>query len=170
MVVPFEKVFGDTSELRVIQFLLPMSDYEFNISDLARGSGVSRQALNSVVRKLLKWHVLKIVGKRSNANYYALDKDSGFIQALEDLDNCIIEQMLGQETLTKIAIYSLNRHIEIHPVDELSQYPAKGWSSVGPEESWSRLHLEDRPKAVSFEKSSDIKKRDVCAGGVYAAA
>jgi hypothetical protein len=44
---PFEKIFGDTSELRVIQFLLPMNGLEFNISDIARGADVSRQALNN---------------------------------------------------------------------------------------------------------------------------
>jgi DNA-binding Lrp family transcriptional regulator len=169
VVVPFEKVFGDTSELRVIQFLLPMKDYEFNISDLARGSGVSRQALNSVVRKLLKWHVLKVVSKRSNANYYAFDKDSGFLGAFEDLNNYIIEQMLGEETLTKIAIYSVERHIKIQPVEELSQYHARGWLSESPD-SWSRLHLEDRPKPISFEKSLEVKKENVYAGGAYAAA
>ena len=170
MVVPFEKIFGDTSELRVIQFLMPMKDYEFNISDLARGSGVSRQVLNSVVRKLLKWHVLKIVSKHSNANYYALDKDSGFLGAFEDLNNCIIEQMLGEETLTKIATYSLERQIKIHPVEELSQCYVKGWGSESPEESWSCLHLEDRLKVVSFEKSPEVKKANVYAGGVHAAA
>lgn len=170
MVVPFEKVFGDTSELRLIQFLLPMKDYEFNISDLARGSGVSRQALNNVVRKLLKWHVLKVVSKHSNANYYAFDKDSGFLRAFEDLDNSIIEQMLGEETLSKIAIYSVERHVKIQPVEELSQCPAKGWFSESPDESWSRLHLEDRLKVVSFEKSSEIKKENMYGGGVYAAA
>lgn len=169
MVVPFEKIFGDTSELRVIQFLLPMKDYEFNISDLARGSGVSRQALNSVVRKLLKWRVLKVVSKRSNANYYAFDKDSGFLGAFEDLDNYIIEQMLGEETLTKMAIYSVERHIKIQPVDELSQYQARGWLSESTD-SWSRLHLEDRPKPISFEKSVEAKKENAYVGGAYAAA
>ncbi|MCX6676974.1 MAG: hypothetical protein NTU95_03395 [Methanothrix sp.] len=169
MVVPFEKVFGDTSELRVIQFLLPMKDYEFNISDLARGSGVSRQALNSVVRKLLKWHVLKVVSKRSNANYYAFDKDSGFLGAFEDLNNYVIEQMLGEETLAKMAIYSVERHIKIQPVEGLSQYQAKGWLSESPD-SWSRLHLEDRPKPISFEKSVEVKIENVHTGGAYAAA
>ncbi|MHB8117908.1 MAG: hypothetical protein ACYDHX_04150 [Methanothrix sp.] len=169
MVVPFEKVFGDTSELRVIQFLLPMRDYEFNISDLARGSGVSRQALNSVVRKLLKWRVLTVVSKRSNANYYAFDKDSGFLGAFEDLNNYIIEQMLGEETLTKIAIYSVERHIKIQPVEGLPQYQAKGWLSESPD-SWSRLHLEDRQKPISFEKSVEVKTENVHTGGAYAAA
>ena len=102
MSAPFEKIFGDTSEQRVIQFLLPMNGLEFNISDMALGADVSRQALNNVVKKLLKWNVLKITGKHGNANYYALNENSGFIEAFEDLNNRIIEQMLGEETLVQL--------------------------------------------------------------------
>ena len=107
MSLPFEKIFGDTSELRVIQFLLPMNGLEFNISDIARGADVSRQALNNAVKKLLKWNVLKITSKHGNANYYALNENSGFIEAFENMNNCIIEQMLGEETLAEIADYSI---------------------------------------------------------------
>jgi len=117
---PFEKVFGDTSELRVIQFLLPMNGLEFNISDIARGADVSRQALNNVVKKLLKWNVLKITSKHGNANYYALNGNSGFIEAFENLNNRIIEQMLGEETLAEIADYSIERCIQIQPVEDSS--------------------------------------------------
>jgi DNA-binding transcriptional regulator GbsR (MarR family) len=117
---PFEKIFGDTSELRVIQFLLPMNGLEFNISEMARGADVSRQALNNVVKKLLKWNVLKITSKHGNANYYALNENSGFIEAFGDLNNCIIEQMLGEETLAEIADYSPECCIQIQPVDDSS--------------------------------------------------
>lgn len=120
MSAPFEKIFGDTSELRVIQFLLPMNGLEFNISDIARGADVSRQALNNVVKKLLKWNVLKITSKHGNANYYALNENSGFIEAFENLNNRIIEQMLGEETLAEIADYSIEPCIQIQPVEDSS--------------------------------------------------
>jgi DNA-binding transcriptional regulator GbsR (MarR family) len=117
---PFEKIFGDTSELRVIQFLLPMNGLEFNISDMARGADISRQALNNVIKKLLKWKVLKITSKHGNANYYALNENSGFIEAFESLNNRIIEQMLGEETLDEITDYSLERCIQIQQVEDSS--------------------------------------------------
>jgi hypothetical protein len=102
---PFEGVFGDTSELKVVQFLLPLSDLEFNISEISRSVGVSRQTLEPVIKKLTKWNVLKVVSRHGNARYYAMNKDSGFIEALENLNNCIIEQMLGEETLLQIEQY-----------------------------------------------------------------
>jgi hypothetical protein len=98
MVAPFEGLFGDTSELRTIQFLLPVSGLRFNISELARETRISRQTMMRVVAKLTKWNVLKIAGRHGGANYYALNQDSGFIKAFEDLDNLIIEQMQGEES------------------------------------------------------------------------
>jgi hypothetical protein len=102
---PFEGVFGNTSELKVIQFLLPLSDLEFNISEIARSVGVSRQTLEPVIKKLTRWNVLKVVSRHGNARYYAMNKDSGFIEAFENLNNRIIEQMLGEETLSQIERY-----------------------------------------------------------------
>jgi len=112
MRAPFEGVFGNSSELRVIQFMLPYKGSHFNISELARGTGITRPTLAYVVRKLAKWNVLKVLGKHGNANYYALNEDSGFVEVFENLDNRIIEQMLGEEELARIANYSLE-HIEI---------------------------------------------------------
>ena len=104
---PFEGLFGDGSELRLIQFMLPSKGLEFNISELARGTGVTRQTLVHVVKKLVNWNVLKIASKHGNANYYALNEDSGYVEAFESLNNCIIEQILGTEELARIADYSM---------------------------------------------------------------
>ncbi len=106
MVAPFEGLFGDTSELRTIQFLLPVSGLRFNISELARETRISRQTMIRVVAKLTKWNILKIAGRHGGANYYALNQDSGFIKAFEDLDNLIIEQMESEESRIKMAAAS----------------------------------------------------------------
>jgi hypothetical protein len=106
MAAPFEGVFGDTSELRTIQFLLPVRDLKFNISELARETRISRQTMMRVVAKLKKWSILKIAGRYGGVNYYTLNESSGFIKALEDLDNCIIGQMLGETDTPEMAVTS----------------------------------------------------------------
>jgi len=123
MTAPFEGVFGDTSELRVIQFLLPLKSLEFNISELARGTGISRQTMVSVMRKLAKWNVLKLTSTHGNANYYAINEDSGFVEAFESLNNCIVEQILGEEELASIANYG-HEFAQI-PISESPQIPTK---------------------------------------------
>lgn len=130
MHAPFSGVFGNSNELKVIQFLMPLKNMEFNISEIARGTGVSRQTLGPFIKKLAKWNVLRITSKHGDANYYAMDEDSGFIGAFENLNNRIIEQMLDEETLVEIAKQALERHVQIQPTEPLS---IKGWSA---EENW----------------------------------
>ena len=136
---PFEGVFGNNSELKVIQFLLPLSDLEFNISELARNVGVSRQTLEPVIKKLAKWNVLKVVSRHGNARYFAMNKDSGFVEAFENLNNCIIEQMLGEETLSQIEQYYQAHAPPVVPlctemkslyVTDNPGYPEKNWMRI----------------------------------------
>jgi DNA-binding transcriptional regulator GbsR (MarR family) len=94
---PFEKIFGYTSELRVIESLLPNKNRDFNITELAEESDISRQAAIPVVKKFLQWNLLKIDSKRGNANYYKVNEDSDFIKAFREINNSIITQMLGEE-------------------------------------------------------------------------
>ncbi len=103
MAEPFEKIFGDTSELRVIESLLPNKNRDFNITEIAEESDISRQAAIPVVKKLLQWNLLKIDSKRGNANYYKVNEDSDFIKAFREINNSIITCILGEELLSRPA-------------------------------------------------------------------
>ena len=98
MAEPFEKIFGDTSELRVIESLLPYRYRDFNITDIAEESDISRQAAIPVVKKLLQWNLLKIDSKRGNVYYYKVNEDSDFIKAFREI-NSIITRILGEKEL-----------------------------------------------------------------------
>jgi hypothetical protein len=163
---PFEGVFGDTSELKVIQFLLPLSDLEFNISEIARSIGVSRQTLEPVIKKLTKWNVLKVVSKHGNARYYAMNKNSGFIEAFENLNNCIIEQMLGEGTLSQIEQYCQEHSPTIIPirteinslyVTDNPDFPEKNWMQFNSANiSWVKMAPEQLNVMHSKSKRGEI--------------
>jgi hypothetical protein len=144
MPAPFEGLLGNSNELKVIQFMLPIKILEFNISEIARGTGVSRQTLEPVIKKLAKWNLLKIASKHGNANYYKLNESSGFIEVFENLNNHIIEQMLSGDELTQIADYLLERCIQTQPIELPSQSRVDGWAAGGIEEGWSHLNREGR--------------------------
>jgi hypothetical protein len=116
MSAPFEGLFGNSCELRLVQFLLPLRDLEYNISEMAREIGMSRQAVEPVVKKFVKWGVLKTTNKHGNAYYYALDEKSGFAEAFETLNNRIIERMLGEEALLEIEKYHQEHSPNIVPL------------------------------------------------------
>lgn len=102
MTRPFEGVFGNTAELRVMEFLLPLKDLDFNISELAEEAGISRPTATKVVNKFVEYGVMKISRTESQATYYDLNGDSPFVMLFEDLNNLIIEQMLDEEILFQI--------------------------------------------------------------------
>jgi len=146
MSAPFEGLLGNSNELKIIQFLLPLGSLEFNISEIARGTGVTRQTLEPVIRKLNKWHVIKIASKHGNANYYVMDGNSGFIEVFEDLNNRLIEQMLGEETLEEIAMCSLEQHIKIQPIETPTYGVKNGWITAAgvAGEDWSNINRSER--------------------------
>jgi len=102
MTRPFEGVFGNTAELRVMEFLLPLKDLDFNISELAEEVGISRPTATKVVNKFVEYNVMKISRIQSGTTYYDLNGDSPFVTLFEDLNNLIIEQILDEETLYQI--------------------------------------------------------------------
>ncbi|MDD2297922.1 MAG: winged helix-turn-helix transcriptional regulator [Dehalobacter sp. 4CP] len=167
MAAPFEGLFGDTSELRVIQFLLPLRKLEFNVSELARGTGISRQTMVSVTKKLTKWNVLKLTSKHGNANYYAINDDSMFVEAFETLNNCIIEQMVGQEELNRIANYSLEHSLVC--IDTLtppqSSYIKGVECSETPANVWLRPSQTNRSDQSEFKESQENSKIGIYLGG-----
>jgi DNA-binding transcriptional ArsR family regulator len=150
MARPFEGLFGDTSELRLIQFFLPLRGLEFNISELAKETRVSRQTMSRVVKKLASWGVLKVASKQGRVNYYTLDEDNGFVEAFENLNNCIIEQMLGDEMLSRIANYSS----EHAPVCTFAAVEGE-WASMGSAEDWRHSFSGDDLDLPSLDKSVD---------------
>jgi len=150
MARPFEGIFGDTSELRLIQFVLPLRDLEFNISELAKEVGVSRQTMSPIVKKFLNWGLLKIASKHGKINYYTLNEDSNFINTFENLNNCIVEQMLGEEMLIQIADYSL-KHNPVCTFDNINSEN----NFIGVTKSEVCSSPEDYLEFSSHEKSSD---------------
>ena len=146
MNAPFCGVFGNSNELRIIQFLMPLKPLEFNISEIARGTGVSRQTLGPIIKKLTKWNVLRITSKHAEINYYTMHEDSGFIEAFENLNNRIIEQMLDEGILAEIAECSLERQIKIQPIETPTQVISNTWlTAAGPAgEDWSHAYLGGR--------------------------
>jgi predicted transcriptional regulator len=102
---PFEGLFGNSGELRILEFLLPLKNMEFNIKELAFEANISRSIADRVAKKFVKWGLLKISNRRGNIKYYKIDDQSRFVSLFEDLNNVIIEQMLGDDMLHQIADY-----------------------------------------------------------------
>ena len=114
MTKPFEGVFGNTCELRLLEFLLPLEGIEFNISELSEEAGVSRVTAGRVVRRFVEWGILNA----SNARIpqYSINPASPIVQSIEIMNNALIGRMLGDEKLREIRTFVHHHEKKVIPV------------------------------------------------------
>jgi len=104
---PFEGVFGNTCELRLLEFLLALDDMEFNITELSEEAEVSRVTVGRVVKKFVEWDILTATNDR--IPQYSINPASSIVRSLEIVNNSLIGQMLGDEKVREMRDYVRER-------------------------------------------------------------
>lgn len=102
---PFESLLGNNCELRMLEYLLPLEGIEFNITELAEEVGVSRVTATRIIKKFVEWGVLKSPRTVGNTAYYSINHESPIVKSIEQFNNVLIENILGDETLYEIHDY-----------------------------------------------------------------
>ena len=110
MVRPFEGIFGNTCELRLIEFMLPLDDMYFNVSELAEEAGVSRTTAGKIAKKFMDWGIFRATN--TSIKTYSLNKASPIIQAIDKMNDALIERMLGEEQVGEITDYFNNSYVK----------------------------------------------------------
>ena len=98
---PFEGLFGDTCETRLLQFLLPMYGIEFDMAELTGEIKLTRQSISKAMKKFSYRGMVKI-RKEGRMWLYSINEESPLVKRLEDFDNSLIESMVGEEEFKKI--------------------------------------------------------------------
>jgi predicted transcriptional regulator len=98
---PFEGLFGDTCETRLLQFLLPMYGIEFDMADLTEEIKLTRQSISKAMKKFSSRGMVTI-RKEGRTWLYSINEDSPLVKRLEDFDNSLIESMVGPAEFKKI--------------------------------------------------------------------
>ena len=98
---PFEGLFGDTCETRLLQFLLPMYGIEFDMANLTEEIRLTRQSISKAMKKFSDRGMVKIK-KEGRTWLYSINEESPLVKRLEDFDNSLIESMVGPAAFKKI--------------------------------------------------------------------
>ena len=98
---PFEGLFGDTCETRLLQFLLPMYGIEFGMVELIDEVQLTRQSISKAMKKFSDRGMVKI-RKEGCTWLYSINEESPLVKRLEDFDNSLIESMIGPAEFKKI--------------------------------------------------------------------
>jgi DNA-binding MarR family transcriptional regulator len=99
---PFEGLLGNNSELRMLEYLLPLEGIEFNIAELAEEVGVSRVIAARKVKKFVEMGLLNLSRTAGATTYYSINHESPIVKSVEQLNNALIEKILGNEKLYEI--------------------------------------------------------------------
>jgi len=90
---PFEGIFGDTCELRLLQSLLPMDDTALSISKLAEKADTNLTEANEAVLKFVAWEILSSSRDQDELKY-TLNSNSSIIRSMAIVNSSVIRLML----------------------------------------------------------------------------
>lgn len=79
---PFEGILGDTTELRIIEFMLPLEHLAFDINDISRILEINKKEVKRAIKNLNKWKILMPA-------YYGEIKDKRLINICNTTNMCI---------------------------------------------------------------------------------
>jgi len=82
----FLKQFGDTPQLRVIDFFIDNSIFDFPLTEIARESNVSYNSLKSFIDNFLKNNFIVKTRRIGKSDYYKINKENPFVLELIRLD------------------------------------------------------------------------------------
>lgn len=116
MTRPFEGVFGNTCELRLLEYLLPLDGMKFNVTELSEEAGVSRVTAGRVVKKFVDWGILNADNRR--VTQYSINRSSPIVKSLETMNNALIGRMLGDNEVREIRDYLKKHRKETHLPDD----------------------------------------------------
>ena len=98
----FLKQFGDTPQLRVIDFLIDNHFFDFPMTEIARESNVSYNSIILFFEKWIKEDILVKTRKVGKSDYYKLNIENPFIENLIKLDWILTEKNTLQVERKKI--------------------------------------------------------------------
>ncbi len=82
----FLEYLGDTSQLRVLDFLIDNHFFDFPVTEIARGSNVSYNSLMSFLPSWIEKKIVTKTRKIGKSDYYQLNINHSFIKNLIKLD------------------------------------------------------------------------------------
>jgi len=92
----FLQVFGDSPKLRIVDFLVVHSDFDYAMKEIATKSGVGYSTLRLFWDDLIKNNIVELTRELGKAKLYRLNRNNPAVKAFEkmywEVTDKIIEQ------------------------------------------------------------------------------
>ena len=97
--------FGDTPQLRIIDFLIDNHFFDFPLTQIAKGSNVSYNSLKLFFPQFIKSEIVIKIRRIGKSDYYKLNMNNEFIKNLIKLDWMLVNKSNSFEKI-KRAVYN----------------------------------------------------------------
>lgn len=105
----FIKTFGDYPALRIIDFLMESSMYDYPITDIAKNSDVHFITFKKIWPGFVKRKLVVKTRRLGNSDLYKINKDNPVVQKLMELDKFICKEIAKEATSGKIILKNAKR-------------------------------------------------------------
>jgi len=99
----FLEHFGDTPQLRVLDFLIDNHFFDYPVTEIARGSNVSYNSLKVFFNHFLNSGIIIKTRKIGKSDYYKMNLENPFVKNLIRLDWNLVKTNLGIKEKLKIS-------------------------------------------------------------------
>jgi len=82
----FVEYFGNTPHVKVLDFLIQGRDFDYSMTEVARGAGVGWSAFMKIWEQLLNKGIIMPTRMIGNAKLFKLNKDNLFVEKLIKFD------------------------------------------------------------------------------------
>ncbi len=82
----FVEYFGSSPYVKVLDFLIQGQEFDYSMTEVARGAGVGWSAFTKIWQKLLKKNIIIPTREIGNAKLFKLNKKNLFVQKIIKLD------------------------------------------------------------------------------------
>lgn len=97
--------FGDTPQLRVLDFLIGFNFFDYPLTEIAKNSNVSYNSLKVFFDDFVKSGIVIKTRKVGKSDYYKLNTENSFVQNLIKLDwNLTKSNILSESERKRVAL------------------------------------------------------------------
>mgnify|MGYP001566117267 CR=1 FL=1 len=97
----FVEYFGSSPYIKVLDFLIEGQEFDYSMTEAARGTGVGWSAFTRIWRQLFDKEIILKTREIGNAKLFKLNKKNPFVQKLIKLDCELMKMEFGKEKLVE---------------------------------------------------------------------
>ncbi len=98
----FMHFLGDSTKIKVLEFLIEGRELDYSISDIAEGAGIGRTTLFRIWNDFIKLEIVQHTRDIGNAKLYKLNMENNFVKKMVDLfDTLVIEPLKEKKVVVK---------------------------------------------------------------------